>query len=119
MQTSGSHALYAAGGFVFVLDNNQLLAAIHQDDGLVTWTLQMPAFKNLKKKKNPIAWNGPVMLNNMLVLTNDHGEIAFVDPIAGRIRSTAKIDGPADMTPVTAGGMMVLLTRNASLTAYT
>jgi outer membrane protein assembly factor BamB len=116
--TAGVQPLYAAGGFVFVLDNNQLLAAIHQDDGLVSWTLQMPAYKNIKKKKNPIAWAGPVMVNSMLVLTNDHGELAMVDPVEGAIKSTLKIDGPADMTPVTAGGIMVLLTRNAALTAY-
>jgi outer membrane protein assembly factor BamB len=118
MNISSAQPLYAAGGFVFVLDTNQLLAAIHQDDGLVSWTLQMPAYKNVKKKKNPIAWAGPVMVNNMLVLTNDHGELAMVDPVAGAIKSTLKIDGPADMAPITAGGFLLLLTRNAALAAY-
>jgi outer membrane protein assembly factor BamB len=118
MNTAGVQPLYAAGGFVFVLDNNQLLAAIHQDDGLVSWTLQMPAYRNVKKKKNPIAWAGPVMVNSMLVLTNDHGELAMVDPVEGAIKSTLKIDGPADMAPITAGGFLLLLTRNAALTAY-
>jgi outer membrane protein assembly factor BamB len=115
---SGAQPIYAAGGFVFVLDNQQKLAAIHADDGLVSWTLQMPAYQNEKKKKNPIAWTGPVMINGMLVLTNDHGELALVDPQAGRIKSTIKIDGPADMPPIAAGGVTALLTRNAALTAY-
>jgi outer membrane protein assembly factor BamB len=118
-QVAGAQPLYAAGGFIFVLDNNQILAAIHADDGLVSWTMPMPAYKNSKKKKNPIAWAGPVMINSMLVLTSDHGDIAFVDPAGGQIASTAKLDGPADMAPIAAGGILAVLTRNAALTAYT
>jgi outer membrane protein assembly factor BamB len=117
-EISGTQAIYAAGGYLFALDNNQTLAAIHADDGLVCWTLQMPAFKNAKKKSNPIAWAGPVMVNGALLLTSDHGELASVDPVAGKITSTSKIDGPCDMPPVTAGGIMAVLTRNAALTAY-
>jgi outer membrane protein assembly factor BamB len=117
-EVSGTQALYAAGGFVFALDNSQTLAAIHADDGLVCWTLQMPAFKNLKKKKNPVAWAGPIMVNAMLLLTSDHGDMAFVDPVAGQIKSVSKIDGPCDMAPISAGGILVVLTRNAALTAY-
>jgi outer membrane protein assembly factor BamB len=115
---AGTQALYPAGGFVFMLDNLQRLAAIHADDGLVSWILQMPAYKNEKKKKNPIAWSGPVMINGLLVLTNDHGELALVDAQAGHIKSTIKIDGPCDMPPIAAGGVVALLTRNAALTAY-
>jgi outer membrane protein assembly factor BamB len=117
-EISGTQPLYAAGGYLFVLDNSQTLAAIHADDGLVCWTLQMPAFKNAKKKKNPIAWAGPAMVNGALLLTSDHGDLAFVDAVAGQITSTSKIDGPCDMPPVTAGGIMAVLTRNAALTAY-
>jgi len=117
--TSGANPLYAAGDFVFVLDNTQLLAAIHADDGLVTWTLKMPAFKNLKKKKNPIAWSGPIMVNNTLLLTNDHGDLTLVDPLTGKITSTTPLPAPADMPPIITNGLLIHLTRNAALTAYT
>jgi outer membrane protein assembly factor BamB len=115
---AGNQPVYAAGDFIFVLDNGQKLAAIHADDGLVTWSVQMPNFKNMKKKKNPITWAGPMMLNGLLVLTSDHGEVAMIDPADGSIKSTAKIDGPADLPPIAAGGMLLQLTRNATLTAY-
>jgi outer membrane protein assembly factor BamB len=116
--TSGAQPLYAAGDFIYVLDNSQLLAAIHADDGLVAWTFQMPAFKNAKKHKKPIAWSGPILVNNTLILTNDHAELAFVDPLAGHITSTAKLPAPADMPPIITNGFLVQLTRNATLTAY-
>jgi len=116
--TSGAQPLYAAGDFLYVLDNTQLLAAIHADDGLVAWTLKMPVFKNPKKKKNPIAWSGPILVNNTLILTNDHAELALVDPRAGRIVSTTPLPAPADMPPILTNGFLVQLTRNARLTAY-
>jgi outer membrane protein assembly factor BamB len=116
--TAGDQTICTAGGFVFVLNTAQILAAIHADDGLVCWTMQMPAFANEKKKKKPIAWAGPVMVNGFLVLTNDHGELAFVDPVSGSITSTTKIAAPADLAPIAAGGFLLLLTRDATLTAY-
>jgi outer membrane protein assembly factor BamB len=117
-EISGTQPLYAAGGFIFVLDNSQTLAAVHADDGLVSWTLQMPLYNKPKKKKDPIAWSGPVMVNGALLLASDHGELAYVDPVAGVVKSTAKLGFACDMAPVTAGGIMAVLTRNAALTAY-
>jgi len=116
--TSGAQPLYAAGEFLYVLDNTQLLAAIHADDGLVAWTSQMPAFKNTKKRKNPIAWSGPIMVNNLLLLTNDHAELALVDPLTGHLTNTAKLPFAADMPPIITNGFLVQLTRDARLTAY-
>jgi hypothetical protein len=78
----------------------------------------MPAFVNLKKKKKPINWTGPVMVNSLLLFTSDHGEMAFVDPVSGAITGRSKIAGPADLSPIAAGGILVLLTRDATLTAY-
>ncbi len=115
---SGTQSFCLAGGFAFLLDNTQNLFAIHADDGLVSWALQMPQFHNPKKKKQPMLWSGPILVNNQLVLTNDFGEIAFVDPIAGQIKSIAKLERLADMPPIAAGGLLLQLTRDATLTAY-
>ncbi len=116
--TAGDQTICAAGGFVFVMNTAQTLAAIHADDGLVCWTTQMPLYVNPKKKKKPISWTGPVMVNSMLVFTSDHGEMAFVDPVTGAISSRAKIAAAADLSPIAAAGLLVMLTRDATLTAY-
>jgi outer membrane protein assembly factor BamB len=115
---SGIQAPAVSGGFVFQLDGKQMLYAVHADDGLVSWSLQMPAFKKPKKRSDPIAWAGPVLVNGQLVLSNDHGEIAIVDAVAGKLTQTAQLDGPADIAPIAAAGMLLQLTRNAKLTAY-
>jgi hypothetical protein len=58
------------------------------------------------------------MVNSLLLLTNDRNELAFVDPISGNITSTAKLPAPADLAPIAAAGNLLVLTRDATLTAY-
>jgi outer membrane protein assembly factor BamB len=115
---SGGQAFCAVGDFVFVLDTDNLLAAIHADDGLVCWTLQLPVFNNMKKKKGPKSWNGPVMVNSQLLLTSTVGDLITVDPVAGAISSMHKLAGPADLPPIAVDGSLLALTRDATLTAY-
>jgi outer membrane protein assembly factor BamB len=115
---SGSEAFCAAGDFVFVLDLGDTLAAIHADDGLVSWALELPVYKNLKKKKGPRTWNGPVMVNGQLLLTSTLGDLITVDPVAGAISSMQKLAGPADLPPIAVDGQLLVLTRDATLTAY-
>jgi outer membrane protein assembly factor BamB len=114
----GNQSPASAGGFLFLLDGNQKLYAVHADDGLVSWVTQMPAYKTPKKKGGPILWTGPALVNGMLVLTSDHGEVAVVDAVSGATKETAKLGAPADMPPIAAGGVLLQLTRNAKLTAY-
>ncbi len=114
----GTQPPSTSGGFLFLLDASQKLYAVHADDGLVSWSLQMPQFVKPKKKSGPLLWAGPALLNGQLVLTNDHGDIAFVDAVKGEITQTAKLGAPADIPPIAAAGMLLQLTRNAKLTAY-
>jgi outer membrane protein assembly factor BamB len=114
----GTQAPAASGGFIFLLDSRQILSAVHADDGLVSWSTQMPQYAKPKKKGTPILWSGPALLNGQLVMTSDHGEIALVDAVTGRSTQTAKLGAPADQPPIAAAGMLLQLTRNAKLTAY-
>ncbi len=115
---AGTQTPAYAGGFLFLLDKAQRLYAIHTDDGLVSWTLQLPAFAKPKTKKHPIQWAGPVLLQGQLALASDHGELLLVDAVAGSITKTVKLGAPADMAPLAAAGVLLHLNRDAQLTAY-
>lgn len=117
-QATSNHTPAASGGFIFLLDNDQMLYAVHADDGLVSWSTQMPPFKNMKKKKNPLNWSGPALVNGALVLVCDDGRAAVVDATNGKVTQTVKLDAPADIQPIPVQGLLLQLTRNARLTAY-
>jgi outer membrane protein assembly factor BamB len=79
----------------------------------------MRPFHNMKTKTGPVQWAGPVLVNGMLVLTSSDGEIAFVDAVQGALKTTAKLAGKAaDLPPIAAGGLLLQLTRDGKLTAY-
>jgi outer membrane protein assembly factor BamB len=115
---TGNQAIYLAGDFAYVLDIHQNLAAIHADDGLVSWMVQLPAYRHPKSKSGPRNWNGPVMVNGQLLFTDSLGEMMSVDPVTGALGAVSRLAGPADLTPVVSGGEMLILTRDAVLTAY-
>lgn len=106
------------GDFAYFLDETQTLFAIHADDGLVSWSLQLPPFHEPKKRKEPVLWAGPVMVDGKLVLVSDYNAVALVDPVAGSVISLGKLTAKADITPIIAGGLLLQLTRDAVLTAY-
>ena len=108
----------ASGGFLFLLDAKATLYAVHADDGLVSWATSLPAYRNEKKKKHPISWAGPVLINGTLVAVNNYGEAVLVDAVAGQIKQTLKLAAPADIPPLAVNGMLLQLTRNGCLTSY-
>lgn len=117
-QAVGNQSPAASGGFLFLLDNKAKLYAVHADDGLVRWSTDLPGFKNMKKKKNPIIWSGPTLINGMLVVVSDTGKAAIVDARTGKIQHMVKLGAPADIPPLAVGGVLLQLTRDARLTAY-
>jgi outer membrane protein assembly factor BamB len=115
---AGNQPFCLAGGFAYLLDNTQTLSAIHADDGLVSWQTQLPLYHKPKKKKQPILWSGPTLVNGQLLVTSDYGDLLAVDAVTGQTGATTKLQGPADMPPIAAAGLLLQLTRNATLTAY-
>jgi outer membrane protein assembly factor BamB len=115
---AGSNAFCAAGDFVFLLDNNAALWAIHADDGLASWKLQLAPFHNMKKKTQPIIYAGPTLIGGKLMLTNDRGEVLIVEPLAGRLERVYPLHTAIDQAPIAAAGLRLQLDRDAVLTAY-
>lgn len=115
---TGTQPPAASGGFLFLLDSKAMFYAVHADDGLVSWVASLPAYKNEKKKKHPIVWSGPTLVNGTLVVVNDIGGAVLVDAQSGKVKQTLKFDAPADVPPLAVNGMLLQLTRDGYLTSY-
>lgn len=115
---TGTQTFCIAGNFAYLLDQNQHLYAIEADDGLVSWLLELPGYHNMKSKSGPQTWSAPLMLNSELVFVNTRGEMARVDPQSGKLISITKFTSEADLSPISAAGVLLQLDRNANLTAY-
>ena len=72
---AGISTPWIAGEWLFVVTADARLICLSRANGKVRWIRQLPAYRNVKKKKNPITWFGPVLAGNRLWLTNSDGQI--------------------------------------------
>lgn len=110
---------WAAGEWVFVVTNNGQLLCIARASGRVRWISQLPNFRNMEKKRNPVSWVGPVLAGNRLILLSSEGEMASVSVSDGSILSTTEVaKGSFTLGPVVADNILYTLADNGRLTAW-
>ena len=58
---------------MFVLTDDQKLLCVARTTGKIRWISQLPRYRNDKKKKGRIAWSGPVLAGDRLLVTGSEG----------------------------------------------
>jgi outer membrane protein assembly factor BamB len=114
---SGVQTPWVAGDYIYVVTSEAELLCVNALDGHIRWITPLQRFGNPKQKRDPIAWSGPVLAGNRLVLLSSTGQALSVSPYTGEIMSKMKIDDGTYVPPVVADGTLYILTQNAELTA--
>ncbi|MGN6620297.1 MAG: outer membrane protein assembly factor BamB family protein [Sphingomonas sp.] len=115
---AGLSTPWVAGEWVFVVTDDAKLVCIARGTGKIRWISQLPAFKNMKKRKDAIYWTGPVLAGNRLVLVNSLGQVAFVSPQTGDIQQTMETKSSFSLSPVVAENTLYLLDHDGQIMAY-
>jgi outer membrane protein assembly factor BamB len=107
-----------AGGFIFMVTNENSLVCLKRDTGAVLWVKKLPQFINPTTHEEPIFWAGPVLANNQLVLagSNGHGLILMAD--TGKKSLEFELPGQTTLSPILIDKTLVFLTDSATLVAY-
>ena len=113
----GTSMPWVAGEYVFVVTTDAELVALTRGEGRVKWVTQLPRWKNTKKRKNPIIWQGPVLATDGLFLTNSLGEVLIASPYDGSIRSTRRVADALYLPPVIANNTLYILAEDGRLSA--
>ncbi len=108
---------WTAGDWLFILDQDSVLAAVSAVDGTVAWTIQLDRFTDMEKLRDPITWIGPVLGGDRLVVAGSNGTAMAISPYTGAILGKQDLPGAASLSPSIAGGTLYLLTDDATLTA--
>ena len=109
---------WLAGEWLFVVTDDARLVCLSGSSGKARWIAQLPRFRNLKKRKGPITWFGPVLAGNHLVLTNSQGQVVFANPNDGSVATTVDGKAPFALGPVVANQMLYTLDQKGRITAY-
>jgi outer membrane protein assembly factor BamB len=115
---AGISTPWIAGEWLFLITDDARLVCLTRSTGLVRWISQLPAYKNVKKRKHPITWFGPVLAGNRLVLTNSEGEIVSASVSNGEVQSTIKGGASISLPPIVANNTLYVLDMKGRITAY-
>ncbi len=107
-----------AGDWIFTLTDEDKLLCIAKATGKVRWITQLKAYRNVKKKKGPIFFTGPVLAGNHLWVANSEGEVFAATVTDGTFKRKAKLGAPVTLAPVVAGGTLYVLDDSGHITAF-
>ena len=86
-------------------------------DGTIVWIQQLDSFKNEKKRKTRIAWSGPILAGDRLMVMSSTGKAVLLNPYNGSIINDFKVGGNVFVAPVIANETIYVLTDEAKLIA--
>jgi outer membrane protein assembly factor BamB len=107
-----------AGDFIYILSSNDEVVCLTRDEGRVRWIQSLPQFQNEKDHEDPIAWAGPVLVGDRLVLTSSAGDAITLSPYTGDALGRIQLPSSAHLPPIVANNTMYLLSDNGELTAF-
>jgi outer membrane protein assembly factor BamB len=113
----GIQTPWAAGDFVYVLDNSDRVICLTRKEGRVRWIHQLPQYEDPGHKSDPIIWAGPVLISNKLIVTSSNGYAEAISPYDGRLTGRVEIPDSTTIAPVVANGILYLYTNDAELVA--
>jgi outer membrane protein assembly factor BamB len=117
-ELGGSHEPCSVGDFVFLLANDNELVCLTRNEGKVRWGVQLPAYENMEKKKDPIQWVGPVMGAGQLIILSSSGIAMWLSALSGEEQWRTEMSDKGYLGPIIADNTLYLLTDDANLLAY-
>ncbi len=108
---------WVAGDFVYTVTTGGEVACMSKTSGAVVWTQQLRAFKNEKKRKERIAWAGPILIGNSLLTVSSRGEAVELNPYTGEVFRKFKLGDPVFVSPIVANQTVYVLNDKAKLIA--
>ncbi|MBO6757044.1 MAG: PQQ-binding-like beta-propeller repeat protein [Roseibium sp.] len=109
------HTPVVSGNAIFMIDLDDRMVALDRSNGDTLWSTVLPRPDNKKRRRN---WAGPILANGTLVAFSSDGRITLVDSTTGAVRSTSTVNTDVFVTPIVAGGRVVVLSGDDGVAAF-
>jgi outer membrane protein assembly factor BamB len=116
-ETGSAEMPWVAGDTVYLVTAGQQIAALARGSGDVRWVAELPRWKD-SKHNDPVVWSGPVLAGGRLLVAGSNREMLELSPLDGGVLARHRLPAETHMAPVVAGGTMVVLSQNGSLSAW-
>ena len=112
-----THAPWAAGDYVYVLNNDNELVCLARNDGKVRWVRELPRWEEPDKREDPISWTGPVLAGDRIIVIASNGEALSISPYTGDALGQTDFPDSVYVMPAVANKTLYVLTDEADLIA--
>lgn len=107
-----------SGEWVFVLTDNAKLLCVQRATGKIRWVSQLALFRNEEKKKDVIAWHGPVLAGGRLIVANSEGQVWAVSPGEGSASMMFDLKQRISLDPVVANNTLYIFDDSGRISAF-
>lgn len=118
VNVAGISTPWVAGDWVFVVTDEAKVVALSRANGKVRWVNELPRWRNVKDKKGPLFYSGPVLAGGRLILAGSNGALINVNPVDGSFQSQTGAGAGLSFQPVVANSTLYVLTDEGRLLAY-
>jgi outer membrane protein assembly factor BamB len=115
---AGISTPWVAGDWVFVVTDEAKVVAMSRTNGRIRWINELPRWRDVKGKKGPIFYSGPVLAGGRLIVAGTNGALINIDPATGSFQSQTGAGNGISLQPVVAGNTLYVLTDAGRLLAY-
>jgi outer membrane protein assembly factor BamB len=115
---AGISTPWVAGDWLFAVNDRAQLIAIARRTGKIRWINQLPRYRDMKDRKGPISYVGPILAGERLIVAGSNGALINVNPVDGAFQSQVDLNDGVSFQPVVANNTMYLLTDTGRLIAY-
>lgn len=113
----GLHAPWVAGNFLFLVTTDGEVVCVDRSDGTIRWITQLQQFESERRRRDRIAWSGPVMAGGRLVLAGSHGRAVILSAVDGTIQRQVNLGDPVFVAPIIVNETIYVVTDRARLIA--
>lgn len=117
IDVGGTQRPWVAGDYLYVITDDAQVLCVRRADGRVRWIHQLDAYRNVQARKGAIAWSGPVLVSDRLLILSSEGYAISMSPYTGDVLGQVDIPDKAFIAPVVADNKVYILTDDGTLTA--
>ncbi len=117
-EVGGSQTPWLAGNSLFIVTQEQALAALDARDGQPFWVDELERYHNTKDQSGPVHWVGPVLAGNQLIVASSDNQVAGFRPANGKLIGSTRLPAPITLRPITAGGFLLILDDSGTIRAF-
>lgn len=108
----GQNTPIVNGNSLFMITTQNTLVALNTTNGHIVWETDLTS-----KEPKGIAWKGPILINNQLVVVSNKGDILFVDALNGNLKQHLQNESFSNK-PILGKNKVIFYTNDADLIAY-